>query len=324
MPRSRRATIIGLSLLCLSGLVACDGDAEKSQAQALTYRPGRALHVQVADGGREGSLRLEQITYRSADGQTVPGLFAIPTDRRPLGCIIYQGDLAQAKRDLPERRKGAAGLRLATLTIDPREGGARGSLAQATAALKKPETLRNMLQGTVVDLRMGLDYLERRSECHHNIAYLGTSFGAEVGALLAAQDRRIKATVLTSVGATYKAAILVGDLIAQKIPGFPAPVPEAATDPALLAHAVSILGPYDPAKWVGKIGPRPVMLINGRFDPAVLPVDALELADAARDPKTVLFFNGGHDPFAPGPDQQTVTKRVAEFLSSNLDLPRPL
>jgi sugar (pentulose or hexulose) kinase len=46
----------------------------------------------------------------------------------------------------------------------------RGSLAQATAALRQPETLRTMLQGTVVHLRMGLDYLERRSEWRRNIA----------------------------------------------------------------------------------------------------------------------------------------------------------
>jgi hypothetical protein len=52
---------------------------------------------------------------------------------------------------------------------------------------------------------------------------------------------------------------------------------------------------------VGKIAPRPAPL-----------------------PKTVVYFNGGHDPFAPGPDQETVTKRVAEFLEGNLDLPKPL
>jgi hypothetical protein len=49
--------------------------------------------------------------------------------------------------------------------------------------LKTPETLLAMLLDTVVDLRMGLDYLENRPECRHNIAYLGTSFGGVVGAL---------------------------------------------------------------------------------------------------------------------------------------------
>jgi fermentation-respiration switch protein FrsA (DUF1100 family) len=78
-------------------------------------------------------------------------------------------------------------------------------------------------------------------------------------------------------------------------------VPGAATDPALLAHAVSILDPYDPARWVGKIAPRRVMLINGRSDPTVLPIDALELAAVARDPKTVVYFNGATTRSHPGP-----------------------
>jgi hypothetical protein len=38
------------------------------------------------------------------------------------------------------------------------------------AALKTPETLLAMVLDTVVDLRIGLDYLESRPECQHNVA----------------------------------------------------------------------------------------------------------------------------------------------------------
>jgi pimeloyl-ACP methyl ester carboxylesterase len=277
----------------------------------------------VAEAGREGSVRLEHITYTSVDGERVPALFAIPTASRPLGCLIYQGGLGQTKEQFPDLRKGAAALRLATFTIDPRGGGARGSIARVLAAIKKPETLLEMVLNTVVDLRVGLDYLDRRPECHHNIAYLGTSFGGVVGAILGAQDPRIKAVVLTSIGPTFKEAMLVGSVAAKSIPDLPVQVPGAATNLAILAHAVSILSPYDPARMVAQIAPRPLMLINGRFDPLVPPIDALELAAAAADPKTVLYFDGGHNPFAPGPDEQTVALRVAEFLSGNLGLPTP-
>jgi pimeloyl-ACP methyl ester carboxylesterase len=237
---------------------------------------------------------------------------------------MYQGGLGQTKEEFPQLRAGAAKLRLATFTIDPRNGGARGSVAQMVAAIQQPETLLAMVLDTVVDLRIGLDYLESRPECHHNIGYMGTSFGGVVGTLLSAQDPRIEAAVLTSIGATFKEAILVGGLTAKSNPDIPVQVPAAATNPAVLAHAVSILSPYDPVKWVGRIAPRPLMLINGRFDPHVVPIGALELAAAAGDPKTVLYFNGGHNPFAPGPDLNTVTTQVAQFLVSNLSLPNPL
>jgi uncharacterized protein len=328
MERGRLIWLFGVLFVCFSVLVGCGGGAGNSatgsdvqKVQTLTYRPGQPLHVKVSDGGREGALRIERISYTSVDGQRVPALFAIPTNRPPLGCLMYQGGLGQTKEEFPQLRQGAANLRLATFTIDPRNGGARGSVARMVAALKTPETLLAMVLDTVVDLRVGLDYLETRSECHHNVAYMGTSFGGVVGAIFGGQDARLKAVVLTSIGATFKEAMLVGSAAAQGIHGLPVQVPGAANNPDLLARAVSILGPYDPAKWVGKIAPRPLMLINGRFDPLVAPGDALELAAAAGDPKTLLYFNGGHDPFASGPDQLNVEVQVAQFLAGNLGLP---
>ena len=331
MARGRSVRTFGLFLICVLGMVGCGGGARTSttvpdvpKVQTLTYRPRLPLHTQVRSAGREGPLRIERISYTSADGQTVPALFAIPTGSKPLGCLMYQGGLGQTKEALPQLREGVANLRLATFTIDPRHGGARGSVAQMVAALKTPETLLAMVLDTVVDLRMGLDYLLSRPECRHNIAYMGTSFGGVVGAIFGGQDPRLKAVILTSIGATFKEAMLHGSDAAKQNPNVPLQVPGAATNPALLAHAVGILGPYDPATWVAKIAPRPVMLINGRFDPLVAPADALELAAAAADPKTLLYFNGGHDPFAPGPDQDKVAVQLAEFLASNLGLPTPL
>jgi uncharacterized protein len=310
-------------LLASLWALACNGNGGEpsvSHAEAPTYRPGLPLHAEVVDGGLDGSVRLERITYTSADGQRVPALFATPAAGRPRGCLVYQGGFGQTKEQSRDLRESAAALRLATFAIDARETGDRGGVEQALAAVKEPETLLAMVLGTVVDLRMGVDYLQGRPECHGTIAFAGTSFGAGVGVLFAAQERRIKAVVLTSLGATFKQQLLVLSVTARHVPNLPVVVPGAAADPTLLKHAVSVLGPYDAVKWIGKIAPRPLLLVNGRFDPIVPPIDALEVAAAARDPKTVVYFNGGHDPFAPGPDQQAVAERVTQFLAVNLGL----
>jgi pimeloyl-ACP methyl ester carboxylesterase len=321
MRRSGPTMVVGVLLVSLLGLTACGGHKGEPSVKTLTYRSGPPQHVTVADGGSEGSVRLEQIRYDSVDGQSVPALFTIPTDRAPLGCLVYQGGFGLTKEQAPGLRTGAAALRLATFTIDPRNVGARGSLGQAIAAIQKPETLHEMVVNTVVDLRVGLDYLDSRPECHHNVALMGTSFGAIVAAITAGQDSRIKATVLTSIGPSFKRGVLMTNLEAQKDSSFPlVMVPGAATNPKILAHAVSVLGPIDPDQWVGKIAPRPVMLINGQGDPLVSHADAQAIAAAAREPKTVLDVDAGHDPFGPGPEQQTVTLQVAKFLASNLGL----
>jgi pimeloyl-ACP methyl ester carboxylesterase len=324
----RRLATFALVLACLTAVAACGDNSESAnvspvQDDVLTYRPGVHLDVQQSKKASEGALRTETFEYTSVDGARVPALFAVPTDRTPLGCLVWVPGFAQPKESYADLRVGLAALRLATFTIDARNVGARGSTEQAVEAVKTPEGVRAMLTDTVADLRVGLDWLEQRPECHRNIAVMGTSYGASVATHLAAQDQRIKAAVLTSIGATYKQTILMQPLAAKSVPNLPDYVAHAADDPAILAHAVKVLGPYDLEKWIGKIAPRPVMLINGRFDPIVAPGDALQLAAAVRSPKSILYFDGGHDPFAVGPDHDKVTLKAVQFLLDSMDLPFP-
>jgi pimeloyl-ACP methyl ester carboxylesterase len=326
MRRARRFATVGLLLACAPAAASCGGGGgsfnfSPGKGDVVRYRGGVKLDVQRSKAEREGPLRVQKIGYRSVDGQRVPALFAVPTDERPLGCLIFVPGFGQPKEAQPELREGLASLRLATFSIDARNVGARGGPKEENAAIETPEGVRAMLLDTVADLRVGLDWLERRPECHSNIAVLGTSFGGTVATHLAAQDHRVKAAVLTSVGATYKQTILMKPLAAKNVPNLPDYVPDAAADPKALEHAVKVLSPYDLERWIGRIAPRPVMLINGRFDPIVAPGDALQLAAAARSPKTILYFNGGHDPFAPGPGQPAVTRRATEFLVDSLGLP---
>jgi len=326
MRRSTRLATIALLVAVLGAVAGCGGKSADQAAKAPpgpVYHRGVALDVQPGRTATEGPLRTEEFTYSSVDGARVPALFAVPTAQKPLGCLIFVPGFGAAKDAVPALREGLAKLRLATFSIDARNLGARGSLDQAKAAVKAPEGVRSMLLGTVADLRVGLDWLDQRPECHHNIAVLGTSFGGTVATHLAAQDHRIKAAILSAVGATYKQEILMRPLSAQAVHDLPDYVTGATTDPAVLAHAVDVLGPYDLERWVGRISPRPVMIIDGRFDPIVAPGDALQLAAAAREPKTILYFNGGHDPFAPGPDAGRVNRRATQFLIDSLDLPTP-
>jgi fermentation-respiration switch protein FrsA (DUF1100 family) len=165
-----------------------------------------------------------------------------------------------------------------------------------------------MIRDDVIDLRRALDYLDGRPECRRNFGYLGTSEGALLGALLAGGDTRIHAAVLTSIGATWRSALLYGtDLL---LPGITA-------RPATMETAVRKLRAFDAARWIGKISPRPVLLVDGLRDPRVPVVEALNLDAAAREPKTLVLHRGGHDPFA-APDGQRVRDRIGLFLYDQL------
>lgn len=317
-PRAFVVAGVAAAAGCGGGTGAADGD------RPLEYRRGVDLAVQGTARGTEGVLRTEQFTYTSVDGARVPALFAVPDGPRPLGCLVFAPGFSSPKEAVPELRQGLARLRLATFSIDARDVGARGGAERALEAVKTPEGVRSMVLDTVTDLRIGLDWLTRRPECRSNIAVLGTSFGGTVATHLAAQDRRIRSAIITSVGATYKQTILMRPLAAERVPNLPSYVEAAAEDREVLDHAVDVLAPYDLERWIGRIAPRPVLLINGRHDPIVTPGDALQLAAAARSPKTVLLFDGGHDPFANEPANEVVAETATDFLAETLNLPDPV
>lgn len=321
MRRACRLATFALLLGSTLTAAACGGNSgDSAKDDPLSYRSGVDVAIEESGRSTEGALDEQQFSYSSVDGSRVPALFAVPTAKPPLGCLIFVPGFGFDKAAVPELRQGLARLRLATFSIDARNVGARGSAEQAAQAVRTPEGVRSMLLNTVADLRVGLDWLERRPECRANIAVLGTSYGATVATRLAAEDRRVKAAVLTSVGATYKQTILMRPVAALRVPNLPDYIPGGADKPEVLADAVKVLAPHDAERWIGRIAPRPVMLIEGRHDPIVTPADALQLAAAAREPKTVLFWDGGHDPFGdPG-----VALKTTRFLEKHLDLPAPI
>ena len=285
-------------LLPLLLVIGCGGGSESPRrADAFPYDRSRPLRPRILDVDKRRKVTVQRLTFAASDGRRVPALLALPrTVRRPRGCLIYQGGLGSEKEDAAFIWQGAADIGLATFTIEPRR-----------REVHSARGIASVLRENVRELRRGLDYLGTRRECRHNVGYLGISLGGALGALLAGADDRISAAVLASIGATWRAALLSSDSL----------LPGTAEDEERLDAAAARLRPLDPARWVGKIAPRPVMLVNGRKDPLVPPGQALELAAAARDPKLVLNHAGGHDPFA-GPRGASVADGIGDFLLDEL------
>ena len=306
MRSGRNAALALLGLGASIVLVACGGGGHKAMTAPF--------HATVVEKKTFGSNTVEAIDYTAYDGTKVPALFAYPSDS--LACLMYQGGIGQPKEAAFQPNglaAGAAKLRLSTFSIDPRDTGARGSTALLEQDVQNPRAIRAVIVDTVNDLRRGLTYLEAQPQCHDRVGYLGTSFGGVLGALLAGSDPRIGAVVLTSIGATWQEAL--------SVPNTPL-LPQDSHDPKALASALTILEPYSADAWVGKIAPRPVMLLNGTNDPYVPQIDAADLAKHIGEPKVIVMFNGGHNPFgAPGtsPAQAAANaQRVASFLVKNL------
>ena len=61
---------------------------------------------------------------------------------------------------------------------------------------------------------------------------------------------------------------------------------------------------------------KPVLMINGQLDRTVTPAQARRLHDAAREPKTIRWYRGGHWP--PQSELDAAAEWIAQLFGSPL------
>jgi cephalosporin-C deacetylase-like acetyl esterase len=254
----------------------------------------------------DGLVDVHTVTYESSfDGSRVTALVATPRAFASRGCVIWQYGLGSKKEDSSRAWQGLASLGLATVSIDLRYHGARASSpTELEQVIRNPNTIAELVRGTVADLRSAIDYLENQSYCRRNIAYAGVSLGGVIGTILAATDNRVKAAAIIATPGTFRASVTTPD--DPLLPGI-------AHDPVRLRAALRILSPLDPARFIGRVSPRPVLILSGLEDKTVVISNARVLQAAAGQPKTIVDYNGGHDP-GSGPAAASNAQAIGSFL----------
>ena len=284
-----------VAALVLAGSAGCFG---------ADHAPAGGVKARTVSSKIEGSVKVERIVYTTFDGTRVPALLAIPRATPPRGCLVWENGLGSRKEDSSSVWPGAAGLGLATFSIDFRYHGERAENPdELERVLRRPARVADLVRGSVSDLARGLDYLDSRPECRHNLGYAGLSLGGMIGTVLSGRDRRVRASVIMSTPPSWRALLRRTDLI----------LPGIEKKPGLLRAALQMLSPLDPERWIGKIAPRPVMVMIGRRDQLVPPAAAREVEAAARDPKLVINYNGGHIPLT-GKASARNAGRIGSFL----------
>jgi fermentation-respiration switch protein FrsA (DUF1100 family) len=126
--------------------------------------------------------------------------------------------------------------------------------------------------------------LARRDVDPARLAFVGGSYGAAMGALLAGVERRL---------ATYVLMVGDGGLVSHyggpEDAGFMGRLMRAKRERWLAA-----MRPIEPSLFVGLAPPASILFQNGRRDEMVPPRDAEALHAAARSPKTVRWYDAGH------------------------------
>jgi len=230
------------------------------------------------------------VTYQTYDG-TVPGLLYTPSVPGPFPCVLAAHGVTSNKGSSIGLRDLVVPAGYAMFTIDARFHGDRGTPEQFHELQRYPGRVRELFQG-VVDLRRALDYLAQRPDCiPGRLGLVGTSMGGFMGAALAGVDERVQAPVLLFSGADWRLWFTTGHA------GVVGIFYQYGNQVSLDA-VVAAIDPLDPSRWIGRIAPRPVLMVHGDADHVVPPASGQALYDAALDPKTVLWYAGGHGPGA--------------------------
>ncbi len=293
--RQVRSKALGVFLwlavvLCAScGIKQVGEPVAQAQEQAgptpFDYDATAPLKAQVTSTKESPAAVEERVEFDSPKGGRVAGLLIRPKGVEQPAVVLFLHGLGGSKADT---RLAAALLmpeKVAVFGLDAACHGDRKKEGEEFFSADLGKTREHIVQ-TVIDYRRAIDYLQARQDLDgERIGLIGASLGAIVGSMVAGVDTRVDAALLIVGGGDW-----------SKIVG-KSEHPAAQKLRELLAGGgASRLDDVDPVRWVGKISPRPVWMMNGRED-KIIPVESAEaLHEAAREPKKVIWYDGGHIP----------------------------
>jgi dienelactone hydrolase len=234
--------------------------------RAASLKPSKDAQPRAA-----GPLDIVHLRYVDAVGDVVPALLCTPKGRKcPFPVVIAVHGLGSNKAQVCAQVAPALAERgFAVLAADmPRHGERRGDPHSVLDRTNLAQSFQ-LLQQAIIDVRQLIDLAETRPELEttNGVVAVGYSMGSWINSVVGPADERVRAMVLMVGGAhdVPPAALLLPQL--------------AASDPRLaIAHFAG----------------RPLLMLAGKADSVVTPDMVKRLYDAAREPRELRWYDGGH------------------------------
>ena len=218
-------------------------------------------------------MALDDVSYRSG-GRAIAGYLVQPPGRGRRPAVVLVHGSGGDRSELLPLAVWLAARNVVTLTIsEPSTSAAQG----AKSGRQLLDRTRDAQVSDVVAVRRAVDVLQSLPTVDpRRIGYLGWSWGAKTGALVAASEPRVKALVLLSAGADRLAAFV------------------KAAPPGLKQATRRILGSVDPIRYIALARPGTVLLEDGQKDQVVPREALLNVVHAAPRGTTVRWYAAPH------------------------------
>jgi dienelactone hydrolase len=307
-PARFRALVLSFGLLFLP-YVAASGQqqpaaftlpAPKDEVEALRlsfykYDPGLPLNGKLEPLDEKVDQTRYRLAYDSVHDQRVTAILSIPKRFSPPFPAVLLMHGSGGHKDSDYIRMASSTLTsqgYATLSIDSQYRGDRKRQG-VTGELLNPDSfrMRDAWVQTVVDLRRAVDYLVSRPDIDAGrIGYLGFSMGGMLGACLGGVEPRVSCFLLAVPGGGL---VKIAEEI-EKHPALKRYWPVTIT-PEVMKRVEEFALVCDPIHFVGKVLPRPLLIIVANHD-ELIPREASQmLVEAAHAmPENVMRMETGH------------------------------
>jgi cephalosporin-C deacetylase-like acetyl esterase len=257
----------------------------------------------LSEQGNDGE-RIQDVSFKSPLSGKVSAYLIIPLEPQPLAGLIF-GHWGEGDRgEFVDEAVVLAHLGFVSLCLD--------------ASFRRPgeyepeEELPQADLQWIVDVRRAVDLFQDRFKLiPERIGYVGHSFGASFGGVIAGVEHRIKAYVFMAgvARATENMRTSLHPLVVRAREHTPPEEWEAT----LVAEA-----PYDACHYIGQAAPSPLFFQFARDDDFVSVQEAERYFELASSPKQIAWYENCHHELSA---QARLDRAV--FLCEQLGLPAP-
>jgi dienelactone hydrolase len=281
-----KAVVAGALLFCWGTTAVQATESYSELVHHFDYDQKAPLDLREAGSETRDGVTIHDISYASPKGGRVPAYLVLPPGQGPYAGILFghwakEGSPVRNRKEFLDEAVALAHAGAVSLLIDAPF--ARPGFRSEPEPLNSEEPLNEQQQ--VIDLRRGVDLLRTRREVDPaRIAYVGHSFDAAVGGILAGVERRIQAYVL--MAGTFN--------VAQFLHSDDPPIVtlRKQVGATQLDRYLATWDWLDPAHYIGHTAPAAIFLQYAETDEFVPRAQRQQDIRLFREPKTVRIYAG--------------------------------
>jgi fermentation-respiration switch protein FrsA (DUF1100 family) len=279
----------------------------QGSAAGLEGRKGRLQQVVPVAAGADAVSDLFDLTLRSSSGSVVHAMVRVPRGGSPpYPAVVLVGGIELGRRvaALPGLNAIARHAIIVSpdypIVLEP-------GLLEGLGLLRAGPRLRAAAFDLVAQVGLQVDYLlSRRDVARERVFLVGSSFGAPAVVIAGGVDSRPAAVIALYSGGD------IGSLVTHvlELGGRERVSPWQAV---LAGRGLALLlAPLEPTRYVARISPRPVLMVNGARDSLIPRPNVDALYEAARPPKEILWVRSEH----VHPDETELIGAVSGWIAA--------